>query len=76
MAAVFDEIADLHRGESVLVVSHGGAICSGVPALAINLHPAFAEGRSLPHCGVVELAGDGDGWLAVAWLRERLGHGG
>jgi len=40
-AVVLEEIADLHRGEAVLVVSHGGAICTGVPALAHNLTAGF-----------------------------------
>lgn len=71
-AGVLEEVADLHRGETVLVVSHGGAICTGVAALADNLDPGFAHGRSLPHGGVVELAGDADGWRAVAWLGERV----
>ena len=69
-AVVLEGIADLHRGETVLVVSHGGAICTGVPALAHNLTAGFPKERPLPNTGVVELAGDADGWRAVAWLGE------
>lgn len=72
MSGVLTEIADLHRGETVLVVSHGGAICAGVPALAVNLHPRFPDGRPLPNCGVVELEADAAGWRAVSWLGERV----
>ncbi|MGH3361063.1 MAG: histidine phosphatase family protein [Nocardioides sp.] len=61
-------VVDQHRGESVLVVSHGGAICTAVPALARNLAPRYPEGRTLPNCGVVELEADADGWRAVAWV--------
>ncbi len=60
-------VVDQHRGESVLVISHGGAICTAVPALARNLTPRFPEGRPLPSCGVVELEADADGWRAVSW---------
>ena len=33
-AAALDEVADTHRGERVLVVSHGGVMCMTVSALA------------------------------------------
>ena len=71
MAAVLEEVADLHRGEAVLVVSHGGAICMSVPVLARNLHPRFPLGRPLPNTGVVQLeADDAGGWRAVSWVGE------
>lgn len=60
-------VVDQHRGESVLVVSHGGAICAAVPVLARNLTSRFPEGRPLANCGVVELEADADGWRAVSW---------
>jgi 2,3-bisphosphoglycerate-dependent phosphoglycerate mutase len=63
-------VADQHRGEAVLAISHGRAICTGVPALARNLPVSFAEGRALPSCGVVELEADADGWRAVSWCGE------
>ena len=65
-------VADQHRGEAALVVSHGGAICTGVPALARNLTARFPESRAIPNTGVVELEADGDGWRAVSWCGERL----
>lgn len=34
MSEVLEEVADGHRGEAVLVVSHRGAICSALPHLA------------------------------------------
>ena len=46
MGAELERIADLHRGEAVLVVSHGGVICTAVPALAGNLPARFAGGRT------------------------------
>ena len=58
---VLDDIADQHRGEAVLVVSHGGAIVATQAVLA------FAPGRTwdLPNCAYVELEGDADGWRAL-----------
>jgi probable phosphoglycerate mutase len=72
MAAVLEEAADAHRGETVLVVSHGGAICTAVPHLALNLAPRFPHGRPLPNCGVVELEADADGWVARRWVDQDL----
>ena len=73
VAGVLAEVADLHRGEAVLVVSHGGAICAAVPALARNVHPRFPLGRPLPNAGVVQLeADDATGWRAVSWAGEDL----
>lgn len=66
-------VADQHRGESALVVSHGGAICTAVPALAGNLTARFPESRPVPNCGVVELEVDGNSWRAVSWCGEALG---
>jgi probable phosphoglycerate mutase len=60
------DIADEHRGESVLVVSHGGAMLASLPAL-VGLPRTFGVGVSLASCGVVELEVDGDGWRLVTW---------
>jgi 2,3-bisphosphoglycerate-dependent phosphoglycerate mutase len=63
-------VADQHRGESALVVSHGGAICAAVPALARNIAPRFPGSRAIPNAGVVELEADADGWRVVGWCGE------
>jgi broad specificity phosphatase PhoE len=58
---VLDDLADRHRGEAVLVVSHGGAIVATMAVLA------YAPGRS-PHVAngaTYELEGDSDGWREV-----------
>jgi broad specificity phosphatase PhoE len=57
--AQLEEIADLHRGESVLVVAHETALGLVVPALAG--HAAIIE--SWDNTAVVELSGDADGWV-------------
>ena len=55
--AVLDEIADAHRGESVLVVSHGGVMCMALPLLARNLAPDHTRDLPLANCDVVALGG-------------------
>jgi 2,3-bisphosphoglycerate-dependent phosphoglycerate mutase len=72
MAAVLDEIADAHRGESVLVVSHGGVMCMALPALARNLHPGPGGRATMPSCGVVAMEADADGWVARSWAGTSL----
>ena len=69
---VLAEVADAHRGEAALVVSHCGAICMAVAELACNLDPAHGHGRPLPNCAVVALEADADGWVARSWNGEPL----
>lgn len=64
---VLDEIADVHRGESVLVVSHGGVMCTALPTLADNLSMNDVLGSRLPNCGVVRIDRDADGWAVRSW---------
>ena len=73
VSAVLAEVADAHRGESVLVVSHGGAIRTALPVLARNLDPARAIELPLSECGVVAVEGDADGWVARSWGGQPLG---
>lgn len=73
MSSVLEEVADVHRGESVLVVSHGGAVRAALSALARNLDPARARELPLPDCGVVALEGDADGWVVRSWAGTPLG---
>jgi 2,3-bisphosphoglycerate-dependent phosphoglycerate mutase len=65
-------VADAHRGEAVLVVTHGGTMSVGVPALARNLTASYPVGRVVANCGVVALEADGDGWVARSWCGEVL----
>lgn len=62
-AAVLREIADTHPGETVLVVSHGGAIGVGVP----NVARMNAERQRLDNCDTVEVLADADGWVCTRW---------
>jgi broad specificity phosphatase PhoE len=63
VGAVLREIADAHPGETVLVVSHGGAIGLGVPAIA----RMDAVQQRLGNCDTVEVLADADGWVCTRW---------
>lgn len=71
--AVLDEIADQHRGEAVLVISHGGVMCVALSALARNLAPSHSRDLPLPTCGIVAMEVDADGWVARSWVGRPLG---
>ena len=60
---VLREIADAHPGETVLVVSHGGAIGLGVPAIS---RMAVEQGP-LGNCDTVEVRADADAWVCTRW---------
>ena len=60
---VLREVADAHPGETVLVVSHGGAIGLGVPAIA----RMDAERGPLGNCDTVEVLADADGWVCTRY---------
>lgn len=64
LRAELSDIADQHRGETVLVVSHGGLLRLGLPALA---RMPGIEPRSIANCGTIEVDIDGDGWLCRSW---------
>jgi len=70
---VLEEVADAHRGEAALVISHGGAICTTVPSLASNLAPHHGWDAPLANCDVVALEADADGWVARSWAGRALG---
>lgn len=62
-----ETIADLHRGERVLVFSHGGVMSLVIPRLSINRRADLAAQRFLPNCVPAELAVDADGWVVRSW---------
>ncbi len=66
--AVLREAADLHPGETVLVVSHGGVTSVGVPALARMRAPATPLGN----CATVEIRADADAWVCHRWGDETV----
>ena len=60
---LFEEIADLHRGETVLVVGHQTALGIVVPVLARDLTPTRARDHQLANAETLELENDADGWV-------------
>ncbi|KRF17903.1 hypothetical protein ASG90_06130 [Nocardioides sp. Soil797] len=58
------DIADQHRGEAVLVISHGGLMRLGVPALA---RMSGVEPTQLANCDAIEIDIDGDDWVCRSW---------
>jgi probable phosphoglycerate mutase len=67
-----EEIADLHRGETVLVVGHQTALGIVVPTLAQNLTTAWAQDNEPANTESVELENDADGWMVRRWGTRRL----
>jgi probable phosphoglycerate mutase len=60
---VTEEITDAHPGETVLVVSHGGTLRIGVPAVCqMEVEPAELENTA-----TVEVVADGDAWVCTRW---------
>lgn len=70
MAEELEAIVDLHRGETVLVVSHGGAIRVAIPQLASNVPDSFGTAHEVGHCALIEVDADADGWLLCSWGGE------
>lgn len=62
-----EDIADTHRGETVLVFTHGGVMSLAIPRLAVNVRNDLATQRFLPNCVPVEVEVDADGWRLVSW---------
>ena len=65
--ADLETVSDLHRGETVLLVSQGGVVPATVADLAQNLRRRPAPGRTLGPCALVEAAVDADGWCVRSW---------
>lgn len=70
LSGVLGEVADLHRGETVLLVSHGGLLALGLTTLSANLKPAWVAERPLGNADVVEVAYDADGWVCGSWAGD------
>jgi len=73
LATVLDEVAAADRGESVLVVSHGGVMSMALAVLAANLPATHGHERPMPNCGVVALEADADGWACRSWAGVSVG---
>lgn len=60
-------LADLHRGEAVLVMSHGGVMSLAIPALARNVRPDSARNSYVPNAVPAQLSVDSDGIDVLSW---------
>ncbi len=67
-----EAIVDLHRGETILVVSHGGAIRVAVPRLVRNVPDNYGTAHEVENCAVVEVDADNDGWVLRSWAGTSL----
>lgn len=65
--AALSEIADIHRGENVLVVGHQTAACIALPTLARNVAPRYADRHRLDNGEYAELVVDSDDWALTGW---------
>ena len=73
---VLREVADAHPGESVLVVSHGGAIGLGVPAIARMDAAASCSATATPSCcSPTPTAGSARGTAPIGANRLGSTHG-
>jgi probable phosphoglycerate mutase len=59
---VLDDVADQFRGETVLVVSHGGVILALMGRLAPASPSAPRDAYDVPNCASYLLERDADGW--------------
>lgn len=62
-----EEIADLHRGEAVLVFSHGGVMSFALPRMSRNVRNDLAAQLFLPNCAAAEISIDADDIAVVSW---------
>ena len=60
-------IADIHRGERVLVFTHSGVMALVMPRIAASGCNTLAPQRFLPGCVAAEVEVDADGWRVVSW---------
>lgn len=66
-----ESLADRFRGETVVVVSHGGALTLALPVMCGQSARELAA-RPLANTAVVEVDGDADGWRLVRWAESAV----
>lgn len=60
-----DALADRHRGETIVLVSHGGVMSLAITHQLVNASPTLVHQHLLPNCAVVTVEVDADGWRLV-----------
>ena len=66
-AEALEGIADTHRGETVLVLTHSGVMSLVIPRLSVNVRNDLAAQRPPPNCDPAEVVVDADGWRVISW---------
>jgi probable phosphoglycerate mutase len=70
--AALESIADQHRGETVLVFSHGGVMSLCLPRLDRRVLNDLGDQDFVPNCAPVEVAIGDDGFQLVSWPGHAL----
>ena len=65
--SAIEEVADAYRGETVVVISHGGVMAVAIPRLAGRATPDLLAARWMPHCAIARVEVDADGWALQHW---------
>lgn len=65
--AALEDVADSFRGETVVVISHGGVMSVAIPRLAGRATAELLAAHWLPHCGIARVDVDADGWALHHW---------
>lgn len=61
------DLADRHPGQTLVLVSHGGLLQTGIPWVCANLSPAFGLRRLVANTAVIELQADDAGVTCLSW---------
>lgn len=67
LSDIVDEIADQYRGETVVLVTHGGITTLGLVALCRNLSLEATDQRPLENGETAEIEVDSSGWTCLRW---------
>lgn len=72
VADVLGEAADLHRGETVLLVAPADVLTTALPAHLTNLSARHVDDLSLGGGALVEVSADSEQWICVSWAGHDL----
>lgn len=67
LSDIVDELADQYRGETVVLVTHGGISTLGLVALCRNLSLEATDRRPLENGETAEIEVDSSGWTCLRW---------
>lgn len=67
MVGALQSIADQHRGDQVLVFTHGGVMSLVLPRVSVNVRNDLAHQRFLPNAVPARVEAGDDGWRVITW---------